>query len=57
MEHTKGKEAPVTYRLAESDWMNVNVGESIYITAKRSGANPYISDEKGNKIADLVREK
>ena len=57
VEHTKGKEAPVTYRLAESDWMNVNVGESIYITAKRSGANPYISDEKGNKIADLVREK
>ena len=57
VEHTKGKEAPATYRLAESDWMNVNVGDQIYITAKRSGADPCISDEKGNRIADLVREK
>ena len=57
VEHTKGKEAPATYRLAESDWMNVNVGDQIYITARRSGAEPYISDAKGNKIADLVRER
>ena len=26
-------------------------------TAKRTGAEPYISDEKGNKIADLVKER
>lgn len=45
------------YRLAESDWMNVNVSDTLNITAKRTGANPFISDEKGNKIADLVREK
>ena len=45
------------YRLAESDWMNVNVNDQVYITAKRSGADPYLSDAKGNKIADLVREK
>ena len=57
VEHTKGKEAPATYRLAESDWMNVNVGDQIFITAKRSGADPYISDAKGSKIADIVREK
>lgn len=57
VEHTKGKEGPATYRLAESDWLNVNVGDQIFITAKRSGANPYISDSKGNKIADIVREK
>ena len=58
VEHTeKKKEGPATYRLAESDWMNINVGDQIYITAKRSGANPYISDAKGNKIAELVKEK
>ena len=37
--------------------MNINPGDQIFITAKRTGSNPYISDEKGNKIADLVREK
>ena len=58
VEHTeKKKEGAATYRLAESDWMNINVGDQIYITAKRSGANPYISDAKGNKIAELVKEK
>ena len=55
VEHQKSKEAPAVYRLAESDWMHVSVGDQIFITAKRSGADPYISDEKGNKIADLVR--
>ncbi len=55
VEHTGKKEAPVTYRLAESAWRNVNPGDPIFITAKRSGADPYISDAKGNKIADLER--
>ena len=57
VEHTQKNKPAETYRLAESDWMNLNVGDQIYITAKRTGSNPYISDEKGNKIADLVQEK
>ncbi len=57
VEHTQKNKPAETYRLAESDWMNLNVGDQLYITAKRTGSNPYISDEKGNKIADLVQEK
>ncbi len=57
VEHNKSKEAPATYRLAESDWMNINVNDNLYITSKRTGAQPFISDEKGNKIADLVQIK
>ena len=57
VEHRKNKGAPETYRLAESDWMNINVNDNLFITAKRTGAEPYISDEKGNKIADLIRVK
>ena len=57
VEHRKNKGAPETYRLAESDWMNINVNDNLFITAKRTGAAPYISDEKGNKIADLIRIK
>ena len=45
----------INYRLAESDWMNVNVGDSLYITSKRTGADAYISDKDGNRIADIVR--
>ena len=37
--------------------MNINVNDNLFITAKRTGAAPYISDEKGNKIADLIRIK
>ena len=53
VEHTKEKKSPETYRLAESDWMNINVGDHLFITAKRSGADPYISNEKGEKVADI----
>lgn len=42
-----------TYRLAEENWRNLKVGDAVYITAKRTGAGSYLSDEKGNKIADL----
>ena len=52
---TNSKGETAEYRLAEKDWMNLNAGDSIFITAKRSGAEPYISDEKGNKIADIVQ--
>ena len=57
VENQKKAGETATYRLAESDWMNVNTGDQLFITAKRSGQDPYISDEKGNRIADLVREK
>jgi len=55
--NSKKQGETATYRLAESDWMNVSVNDRLSITAKRSGAEPYISDDKGNKVADLVREK
>ena len=45
-----------TYRIAEADWRNLNVGDGVYITAKRTGKNSYLSDEKGNKIADIYPE-
>ena len=57
VEHRKEKKPAETYRIAESDWMNINVNDNLFITAKRTGADPYISDEKGNKIADLVQIK
>ena len=56
VEHTeKTNEPAATYRLAESDWMNINVGDHLYITSRRTGADPYISDEKGNRIADIEK--
>lgn len=55
VEHQKEKKPEETYRLAESDWRNVNEGDQIFITAKRTGSDPYISDEKGNLIAPLKR--
>ena len=51
----KKDNATAVYRLAETDWNNLNVGDSIYITSKRTGADAYISDKKGNKIADIER--
>ena len=57
VENTKKAGETAVYRLSESDWMNLNAGDHISITAKRSGADPYISDEKGNRIANLVRER
>ena len=57
VENTKKAGETAVYRLSESDWMNLSTGDHISITAKRSGADPYISDEKGNRIANLVRER
>ena len=57
VEHRKEKKPAETYSLAESDWMNINVNDNMYITARRTGAEPYISDEKGNKLVSLVRLK
>ena len=55
VEDTKKAGQTAVYQLAESDWMNLNVGDQIFITAKRSGADPYISDKDGNKLAELRR--
>ena len=51
------KNTTATYRLAEADWRNIKVGDSLFITAQRTGANPYISDKDGNKIAEIQRIK
>ena len=45
-----------TYRLAEADWRALKVGDPVYITAKRTGKGSYLSDEKGNKIAEITPE-
>ena len=42
------------YRVAESDWNQLKAGDMVYITAKRSGADPCISDEKGNPLISLI---
>ena len=57
VENPKKASETATYSLAESDWMCLNTGDQINITSKRSGANPFISDEKGNKIAELRKIK
>lgn len=55
VEHTEKKEAGATYRIAESDWMNINVGDQLIITQKNTGADPYIADRDGNRIANIQR--
>lgn len=57
VENQKKAGETAVYSLAESEWMKISVDEQVFITAKRSGADPYLSDEKGNRIADLVRER
>ena len=47
------KNTTTTYRLAEADWRNIHVDDTLNITAKRTGKSAFISDEKGNKIADV----
>ena len=46
-----------TYQLSEADWQKIHVDDMLFITAKRTGANAYISDEKGNKIAEITPVK
>ena len=43
------------WRLAEADWRNINAGDKLNITAKRTGADAWITDEKGNQIAPIER--
>jgi hypothetical protein len=46
-----------TYRMKEAEWMQVNPGDGLYITAKRTGADAYISNEKGEKLMDLYADR
>ena len=50
------KEGKSTWALAEADWRNIQVGDKINITTKRTGADPWITDKKGNPIAQ-IRQK
>ncbi len=53
----KGKEPTyTTYRIDFNDWQALKKGESIQITSTRTGADPYISDSQGNRIANLYRD-
>ncbi len=42
-----------SWSLSEEEWMKINPGDSLNITAKRTGADAWITDEKGNRIAPL----
>ena len=45
-----------TYRLAEADWSQLHPGDNLFITAKRNGADAYITDQDGNRIAQIWQE-
>jgi len=49
------KDAQTVWRLAEADWRNINAGDKLNITAKRTGADAWITDENGNQIAPIER--
>ncbi len=50
------KDVRTTYSLAESDWNNINVGNRLNITAKRTGADAWITDSEGKQIAPVKRQ-
>ncbi len=54
---TDEKERKSTYSLAEEDWMHIQVNDSLNITAKRTGADAWITDEKGEKVTRLTQVK
>lgn len=54
VEHTEKKsQSPATYAVGEEFWNTLNVGDQMYITAKRSGSDPYISDKDGKEITKI----
>lgn len=55
VEHTGKNSQTTTYQVDEEHWKGLNIGDPVFITSKRSGANPYLSDEKGNHITDLKK--
>jgi len=46
-----------TYRLAQSVWEGLDVGQEVSITSRRSGAEPYLTDASGNRIADIYLDR
>ncbi len=51
------KNTTTSYRMAEADWRQLNEGDSLYITAKRTGADAYISNAKGEHLMDLYPDR
>ena len=49
------KDVRTTYSLAEEDWNNINVGSRLNITARRTGADAWITDSEGKQIAPVKR--
>ncbi|MCR5369685.1 MAG: zinc ribbon domain-containing protein [Clostridium sp.] len=47
------KEKLTSWSLSEEEWMKLNVGDRLNITTKRTGADAWITDEKGNQITQL----
>jgi len=54
---SEDKSSIVSYRLAEKDWKEIQVGDVLRINSQLSGADPYIVDSSGKRIAGLIREK
>ena len=50
------KEGRSTWALSEADWRNIQVGDRINITTKRTGADPWITDGQGNQVAQIRRK-
>ena len=55
--NVKKPEETVSYRLSESDWMNINDKDLLHISVKNSGRDACICDEEGNRIADLLPDR
>ncbi len=50
------KDGRSTWTLAEADWRNINPGDKLNITTKRTGADPWITDSDGNQVAQIRRK-
>ncbi len=48
------KDKKTSWSLAEDAWMKINTGDRLNITTKRTGADAWITDEKGNRITQLA---
>jgi hypothetical protein len=51
------KQQEVTFRVSEDGWRQLNPGDMVFITFRHNGANPYISNEKGEKLMDLYPDR
>ena len=57
VQNSEKPEDVTTWQIAESNWRNIEVGSDVYITSKRTGSNPVLSDEDGNPVADIRKIK